>query len=206
MKLEDKKEKFRLKLKGKTAAFVDWANVYYWKDSLKWEIDLERLFEYLKSYKEIKEINFYFGTDVHPASKEQIKQAQKIGFRVITKPVKYLPKTTESGEVVWIRKCDFDLEIGLDCFERLTKFDGFIFFSGDGDFATLYQRLIQKKKQVIVIYMYGHLGKEVWKMKRGIFKASIVKLGADFFKKMTPRRRRGAQLNSLYHKEKRLSR
>jgi len=28
MELEDKKEKFRLKLKGKTAVFVDWANVY----------------------------------------------------------------------------------------------------------------------------------------------------------------------------------
>jgi len=40
MELEDKKEKFRLKLKGKTAVFVDWANVYCWKDSLKWEIAL----------------------------------------------------------------------------------------------------------------------------------------------------------------------
>jgi len=32
MKIEDKKEKFCLKLKGKTAAFVDWANVYCWKE------------------------------------------------------------------------------------------------------------------------------------------------------------------------------
>jgi len=204
MKLEDKKEKFCLKLKGRAAVFVDWANVYYWKDSLKWEIDLEKLFKYLKSYKEIEEINFYFGTDVHPASKQQIKQAQKIGFRVITKPVKYLPKTTESGEIVWIRKCDFDLEIGLDCFERLSKFDSFIFFSGDGDFATLYQRLIRKKKQVIVVYVRGRLGREIWEIKRGIFKVELPRL-ADF-KKMSPRRRRGAQLNSLYHKKERLSR
>jgi uncharacterized LabA/DUF88 family protein len=204
MKLEDKKEKFRLKLKGKTAVFVDWANVYYWKDSLKWEIDLGRLFKYLKSYKDIREINFYFGTDVHPASKEQIKQAQKIGFRVITKPVKYLPKITESGEVFWIRKCDFDLEIGLDCFERLSKFDSFIFFSGDGDFATLYQRLIRKKKQVIVVYVRCRLGREIWEMKKGIFKVELPRLGD--FKKMSPRRRRGAQLNSLYHKEGGLSR
>jgi len=41
MRLEDKKEKFRLKLKGKTAVFVDWANIYCWKDSLKWGIALE---------------------------------------------------------------------------------------------------------------------------------------------------------------------
>lgn len=170
------KKKFKLKLKGKTAVFVDWANVYYWKESLKWEIDVQKLFDYLKTYREIKEIIFYFGTDKHPASKEQIKQAQRTGYRVVTKPVKYLPKT-ESGEMIWVRKCDFDLEIGLDCFEKLSKFDGFIFFSGDGDFATLYKRLIKKKKQVIVVYVRGRLGREIGEIKKGIFKIELPRLG-----------------------------
>jgi len=146
----------------------------------------------LLTYKQIKEINFYFGTDVHPASKGQIKRAQQIGCRVTTKPVKYIRTRAESGEWVSLRKCDFDLEIGLDCFERLDKFTGFIIFSGDGDFATLYERLIKIRKQVIVIYMYGSLGREVWNIKRGIFKASILKLGVNVFKKMTPNRRSGA--------------
>jgi len=192
---KDKKQ-FRLKLKGKIAVFVDWANVYKWRDSLKKDIDLKKLFDYLKTYSEIKELSFYFGTDKHPASGEQIKQAQKIGFRVVTKPVKYLPRKTDKGKILWERKCDFDLEIGLDCLERLDDFEGFIFFSGDGDFATLYKRLIKKKKQVVVVYMYGYLGKEVWELKSGIFKASIKKFKIDFYKhkKMTPHRRRGAQL------------
>jgi len=30
-----KTQKFKLKLKGKTAVFIDWANVYNWKSSLK---------------------------------------------------------------------------------------------------------------------------------------------------------------------------
>ncbi len=183
------KKTFRLKLKGKTVVFVDWANVYYWRESLKKDIDPQKLFDYFKTYPEIKEVIFYFGTDEHPASKEQIEQAQRIGYRIVTKPVKYLPKKAESGEIVWVRKCDFDLEIGLDCFERLRRFNGFVFLSGDGDFATLYHRLIKKKKQTVVIYMYGHLGREVWRIKRGIFKASIKKLGVDFYKKMTPHRR-----------------
>jgi uncharacterized LabA/DUF88 family protein len=190
-----KKDQFQLKLKGKTAVFIDWGNVYYWKDSLKKEIDLRKLYRYLQSYKQVKLVNFYFGTDVHPASKNQIKQAVKIGLRVITKPVKYLPKKAENGEIVYIRKCDFDLEIGLDCFENIDKFDSFIVFSGDGDFATLYERLIKRNKQVIVVYMYGRLGREVWQIKRGIFKASIVKLDANVYKKMTPDRRSGAQLS-----------
>lgn len=154
-----------LKLKGKTAVFVDWANTYNWKDSLKWEIDLGKLFNCLKEYKKIREISFYFGTDEHPASKQQIQEARKIGYRVITKPVKYLP-VRDKGIVVWKRKCDFDLEIGLDCFERLDEFDSFIFFSGDGDFATLYQRLVRRKKQVIVTYVRGRLGREIWAFKK----------------------------------------
>lgn len=181
-------ERFKLKLRGKTCVFIDWANVYGWSKSLKKEVDLKKLFMYLKSYPQIKEVSFYFGTDEHPASADQIAQARKIGYRVITKPVKYLP-VRDRDIVVWKRKCDFDLEIGLDCFERLAGFDGFIFFSGDGDFATLYKRLIRRKKQVVVIYMYGHLGREIWSMKKGIFKASIKKLEVDVYKKMTLNRR-----------------
>lgn len=50
--------------------------------------------------------------------------------------------------VIWKRKCDFDLEIGLDCFEMLDDYDGFIFFTGDGDMATLYERLVKRDKQL----------------------------------------------------------
>ncbi len=56
-------EKFKIILNGKTAVFVDWANVYGWKKSLKKEVDPKKLYKYLKKYKEIKSINFYFGTD-----------------------------------------------------------------------------------------------------------------------------------------------
>lgn len=171
-----------LKLKGKAAVFIDWANVYNWKGSLKWEVDLKKLFDYLGKYEQVKEIGFYFGTDVHAASKQQIKDARKIGYRVITKAVKYLPVKDESGNVIWVRKCDFDLEIGLDCFEGFDKFDSFIFFSGDGDFATLYKRLIRRKKQVIVVFAQGHLGREAWRIKRGIYLCSVKQL-RDFIKK-----------------------
>lgn len=178
-----------LKLKGKTAVFIDWANVYNWKSSLKWEIDLTKLSNYLRSYKQIKEVNFYFGTDDHPASKEQIREAKKIGLRVITKPVKYLP-VEDKGTIVWKRKCDFDLEIGLDCSERIDKFDGFLFFSGDGDFATLYKRLTKRNKQVIVVFAQGHLGKEVRFLKKGIY-LCVVKKFKDQIKNVPPVKTKG---------------
>mgnify|MGYP001606259839 CR=1 FL=1 len=185
--------------------FVDWANVYYWKDSLKQEIDIKKLFKYLKTYRGVKEISFYFGTDEHPKSRLSLVEAKKIGYRVVTKPVKFLPKKAEDGSTVWVRKCDFDLEIGLDCFEKLNKFDGFIFLSGDGDFATLYERLIERKKQVIVVYVRGRLGREVWQMKRGVFKVELPRFG-NVYKKMSPRRSQGAQLGSIIASRRRVSR
>jgi len=42
---------------------IDWANVYGWFKKLKWEIDPQKLYNYLKSYPEIVEIRFYFGIE-----------------------------------------------------------------------------------------------------------------------------------------------
>lgn len=189
-------EEFQLKLRGRTAVFVDWANVYRWKDKLKKAMDAEKLYKYLKSYDQVGEVRFYFGEDdVHPKSREFLETVRKMGYFLATKKVKYLKIYDDTGgNFIWKRKCDFDLEIGLDAIELMKDYDSFVFFSGDGDYATLYERLIRKGKQVVVVYMYGCLGREIWEMKRGIFKASVVKLGVDLFQKMTPDRRSRARL------------
>lgn len=168
---------FRLRLKGKAAVFVDWANVYGWKKSLKEEVNPRKLYKYLKSCKEIKDINFYHGTDQNEHSRKFLRIARSIGYKIVTKDVKYVLVGEVAGQKIRRRKCDFDIEIALDCFENLEKYDSFIFLSGDGDFATLYARLINQKKQVIVIYAPGHIGREIWEIKRGLFKVSIENMG-----------------------------
>lgn len=177
-------EKFKIILKGKTAVFVDWANVYGWKKSLKKEVDPKKLYKYLKSYKEIKLIHFYFGTDNNIKSINFLKIIGKIGFIIITKPVKYITIAIINNQKVFRRKCDFDMEISIDV-HRVIKDDyrSFIFLSGDGDFEPLYKLLIQLNKQVIVIYAHGHLGKEIWDIKKGIYKKAIDRLDVDLFSK-----------------------
>ncbi|OGE19651.1 hypothetical protein A3J19_02010 [Candidatus Daviesbacteria bacterium RIFCSPLOWO2_02_FULL_41_8] len=203
------KKEFQLRLKGKTAVFIDWANVYGWEKSLKKEIKPEKLFKYLKSYPKIKALSFYYGKDKHSKSKQLLERAERIGFRVVSKEVKYIPVSLDSSHFkdltelvrnsltvnnnfkpddiekilsllnkkILRRKCDFDMEIALDCFENLKLYDSFIFFSGDGDFATLYTRLIKQGKQVIVVYAPGHIGREIWELRRGLFKVSIENMG-----------------------------
>ena len=204
-----------LKLRGKTAVFIDWANVYGWKKSLKREVDPKKLYKYLKSYKEIKEINFYSGLDKHPKSNKFLDDVGKIGFNVGTKEVKYIPvdlesshfknlsheikdslasiadiKATEVEKVLQIlrrkvlrRKCDFDMEICIDTHRSINNgFESFLFFSGDGDFAPLYKLLIDLHKQVIVIFAHGHMGKEIYKINKGIFTKAVDKLEVNLFR------------------------
>jgi len=162
-----------LKLKGKDADFIDWANVYGWRDSLKHEPNPKAIFDYFSSYKEIEDIRFYYGEDLNDQSRDFLKSVKKIGLTMVTKPVKHIIVGKVENIVIKKRKADFDLEIGLDCFENLDKYQAFIFFTGDGDFVTLYRRLIEKGKQVIVIFEPGHLGNEVWSIKRGLFKTQL---------------------------------
>lgn len=167
----------KINLKGQTAVFVDWANVYGWKKTLKSEIDIVSLYKYLKSYKEIAEIYLYFGKDKHPKSEEFLKQAEKIGYKVISKPVKYILIENEKLEEIYRRKCDFDMEVCIDAHKKIVEnFKSFVFFTGDGDFEPLYKLLIELNKQVIVVYTKGHLGREIWNMKKGIFKIEIINL------------------------------
>lgn len=168
------KELLELQLKGKTAVYVDWANVYGWKKSLKKEVNPTKLFRYVKKYKNVKEVYFYFGTDVHPKSKKFIAKVKRTGYEVITKPVKHIFIAEVNGKKIYKRKCDFDMEICIDVHRLLTQgFESFIFFTGDGDFEALYKLLISKHAQVIVVYARGHLGREIWDLKKGIFKIEL---------------------------------
>ncbi|OGF61797.1 hypothetical protein A2926_04210 [Candidatus Giovannonibacteria bacterium RIFCSPLOWO2_01_FULL_44_40] len=172
----NKKNLKRLVLKGKTAVFIDWANVYGWKKSLKRSIDPKKLFDYLKSYAEIVDIGFYFGEDDHPKSKKFLSETRKIGYKVITKPVKYILIAEVDGQKIYRRKCDFDMETCIDVHKILNNAASFVFLTGDGDYEPLYKLLIELKKQVIVVYTPGHLGKEIQAMKKGVFKIELENL------------------------------
>lgn len=167
----------RINLRRKTAVFIDWANVYGWKKSLKSEVPISDLFKYLKSYKEIEEIYLYFGKDNHPKSEEFLNEAEKIGYKIITKPVKYILVEGLGKEKIYRRKCDFDMEVCIDVHKKISEgIESFVFLTGDGDFEPLYKLLIELQKQVVVVYTKGHLGKEIWDMKKGIFKVELVNL------------------------------
>jgi len=167
----------RLTLRGKTTVYIDWANVHGWEKSLKRDVDTAKLFEYLKLYEQINDTRFYFGTDENSKSKDFLEQVKQVGYTVITKPVKYILAAQIDDRQVYRRKCDFDMEVCIDVHRALKEgFSSFVFFTGDGDYEPLYKMLIGLHKQAIVVYTKGHLGKEIWDMKKGIFKVELKNL------------------------------
>ena len=175
--IQNSKSHKQLILRGKAVAFIDWANVYGWSKSLKREVEPQKLFRYLRNYQEITDIRLYFGEDEHIKSKEFLAHARDSGYTVIIKPVKYIPAATIDRQVIYRRKCDFDMEVCIDVHRILNeRVESFIFFTGDGDYEPLYKMLIGLHKQVIVVYTKGHLGREIWAMKKGIFKVELKNL------------------------------
>ena len=80
------------KLQGKTLVIIDWANVYGWFAKLKWEIDPRKLYRYLKSYRNIVDIRFYFGVEKGNKKSELFqKEIEKIGYSLISKQLKWVP-------------------------------------------------------------------------------------------------------------------
>ncbi|KKQ37581.1 MAG: hypothetical protein US53_C0015G0008 [Candidatus Woesebacteria bacterium GW2011_GWA1_37_7] len=180
-----KSEKLHLKLKGKTAVYIDWANVHGWEEKLKWKVDIKKLYKYLDFHKGINDVGFYFGTDKNKKSREFLEKAREVGYRVVTKPVKYLSMGIINGKMILKRKCDFDMEICMDVHKFLEgDVEGFIFFTGDGDFAPLYKLLISRGKQIIVVSTRWSLGKEVAQIRKGLYILNVSVLLKFIAKKM----------------------
>jgi len=169
----------KLKISRKAVVYIDWANVYGWQSTLKRRVDTAKLYKKLESYRKVKSIKFFFGRE--PESKESEKFLDTIksqGYELISKDVKHIVVKQIGDEVITMRKCDFDIEISMNVYEDLDKgFETFIFFSGDGDFLPIYEYLIKRGKQVIVVYQTGHLGKEISNIESGIYLVSAKDFG-----------------------------
>ena len=74
-----------------SVVYIDYANVLYWGQKVRWNIDIKRLKQFLDSFDGIQEIRLYYGTlKGNTGSQNFIKDAKKLKYKVITKPVKIM--------------------------------------------------------------------------------------------------------------------
>ena len=145
-------------IKGKTAVFIDAANMFYSQKTLRWHIDYKRLADYLRHESDVVGMYFYTGM-VGTLEKQRsfIRKLQSLGYCVTAKEVKFI----KVPGLPDFPKGNLDVELALDAFRLNDTFDTLILFSGDSDFAYLLDLLKQNGKHVIVVSMRGHISREL---------------------------------------------
>jgi len=148
-----------LNLKGKTAVFIDAANIELSAKDLKFRIDYQKLKEFLERQGEIIYLGFYtvrFETKSHNNFLTVLK---KLGYKLVTKPVKIIKKGRANQSHV--RKANFDVEIVVEAMKRVNQYKSLVLFSGDSDFDYLLKELKKQGKKIFVVSLKHHIAKEL---------------------------------------------
>lgn len=93
--------------KPKVIVFIDGSNIYFAQKKMgKW-LDWVKVKQYLERHQEVIEIRYYAGLRKRDSKMRSfLRKLRKIGFKVITKPVKCL--LDEQGH--FLEKANFDIK------------------------------------------------------------------------------------------------
>ena len=142
----------------RVAIFVDGSNLYYTQKKMGWDVDSERLLEYCKEYGEIVEAIYYTGATNELKQRKFHDFLAYVGYSLVTKPVKTITDYI-TGQTT--QKANLDIEIVLDMFNMIERYDMAILVSGDGDFERALQQLKSRGKEVKVISTRGCVASEL---------------------------------------------
>ena len=140
------------------AVFLDGANCFYTQKKMGWNIDAKKLLDYCKEYGEVVEATYYTGAAVDSSQKKYHDKIAYIGYSLVTKPVKTMHDQATGQTIL---KANLDIEIVLDMFNMVERYDMAILVSGDGDFERALQQLKSRGKEVKVISTRGCVAAEL---------------------------------------------
>lgn len=148
-------------VKGKTAVFIDSANIYFSQKTMKWRIDFKKLLDYFKQNTELFRIAFYGA--INPENKRERKFhdfLEIIGYVVKHKEIKFIKDDTDKTHGGH-RKGNIDVDLTIDAVHFRDEYDSFVLLSGDSDFESLIKYLKAFKKRCIVMSTKGHISIEL---------------------------------------------
>ena len=146
----------------KRYAFIDVHNTRASATVLKFTIDPEKLFNYLKYDKwSCSEIFWYSGRIENEKHEKERAKISALGYQMRDKLTKFYkkqpisivcPKCQHEHEYVHkktkLPKANCDVELAVDCLELAGPDTEFLIFTGDGDFRYLVDKLLEKGSKV----------------------------------------------------------
>lgn len=132
----------------RVAVFLDGSNVFYMQKRLGWIIDVEKLLSHCKTYGDVVEATYYTGFTGESAQIRYLDRLAHMGYALVTKPIKTI-HDVENGQA--IQKSNLDVEIVIDMFDMIDRYDVAVLISGDGDFERAVRQLKSRGKEVKVI-------------------------------------------------------
>jgi uncharacterized LabA/DUF88 family protein len=149
-----------MSVKVKASVFIDGSNIYFAQKKMgKW-LDWVKVKKFLKAKYKITSYKYYAGLrQSDQKTKSFLKKLLKIGFTVVSKPVKVV--TDEKGNK--FEKANFDVEMTADILLNLKNLDLVIIFSGDSDFAYLCELIHKDKKKV---HFYASKRTLAWELRK----------------------------------------
>jgi len=148
-------------VKGKTAVFIDSANIYFSQKTLGWKIDFKKLLDYFKKNTDLFRIAFYGA--INPKNEKERKFhdfLEIIGYVVKHKEIKFIRDGREN-KYGGHHKGNIDVDLTIDAVHYRDKYDTFILLSGDSDFESLIKYLKNFKKRCLVVSTKGHISIEL---------------------------------------------
>lgn len=136
-----------------TAAFIDGANTHTAAKTLGYVINFKKLLSYLESQFDLLDLRYYTAyrqdSDTGEISiKKLMDWLSYNGYSVVSKQTKeFLNPDTKILRV----KGNMDCEMIVDAFERASKMEHMILFSGDGDFAYLLEAMHRRSIRTTVV-------------------------------------------------------
>lgn len=140
------------------AIFVDGGNFYYTQKKLGWEVDSERLLEFCKGFGNIVEAVYYTGSSSEGNQRKFHDWLAYNGYSLVTKPLKTIYDQSNGHST---QKANLDIDIVMDMFNMIDRYDMAILISGDGDFERALAHLKSRGKEVKVISTRGCVASEL---------------------------------------------
>jgi len=135
----------------RVSLFVDGANMYYAQKRLGWFIDYRRVLAHFAWHgdRELSEAYYFTGTESQPRGRENafFEYLMHAGYTVRAKSIKLVTDDV-TGETV--EKANLDIEMVIDIFNTMSRYDTCVLMTGDGDFERVLEVLRVRGKRVVV--------------------------------------------------------